>query len=158
MLRHSHATLGMGGPRVGLAAAPPSAKSSDTSERRATKMVDSRLIHLETEMTSMFGRLQDSEKRMLALRRQLEEKTRLANELKDSNLTLKFEADSMYKDMQRAETSRDKAESEVEKLIFDQAELGFLPGKKTETGGMVGPTQVITVQAANINCPAGCWP
>lgn len=32
----------------------------------------------------------------------------------------------MYRDMQRAEAARDKAEKEVEQLIFDQAELGSI--------------------------------
>ena len=97
------------------------------AEGRAAKaMVDSRLMHLESDMHHMLDRLQTGEQTASQLSKQLENKTKLAKDLHDTNETLRFELEGMQRTLDRVEAAREHADEKFGELFIRCRQLQLI--------------------------------
>ena len=105
-----------------------SAGASGQQARKQEMMTQSRLMHLETEMSHMFDSVARADEHIKKLKAQLEEKNKEIREHKYTIETMRFEGEGMKASMNRAEGQSEALSQKLAALQFENASLGV--GKK----------------------------
>ena len=116
--------------RGGHQASKASKQEQEDGEKAAargtqnTQMTESRLMHLETEMKHLIGRLESGEETARALRQHVSSKDAKLKQATTELGSVKFELDGCRRSLAHAEQAEATASAELAARKFQEAELG----------------------------------